>query len=117
MQKNNRNKVKDKGFLEIKQLVAGINELANNAVPLYSVQVDHIINSGCLEKNTIEHLLDRMLDFCFNADMLKQYKKLCRYYYYIDPIATTEYVYAYREMWDDAYDQKNSRKRGVKKGK
>jgi hypothetical protein len=31
---------------------------------------------------------------------LSLYKKLCRYYFAIDPEATVSYVNAYREMWD-----------------
>ncbi len=42
-----------------------------------------------------------MLDFCFDDKMLLLYKKLCRYYYDINPEATVSYVYAYREMWDE----------------
>ena len=32
--------------------------------------------------------------------MLKHYKRLCRYYYEIDQYSAIEYVYAYRDMWD-----------------
>jgi len=45
-------------------------------------------------------LLDGILDFCFDADMLLLYKKLCRYYFNIDPVATVSYINFYREMWD-----------------
>ena len=41
-----------------------------------------------------------MLDFCFDDAVLVLYKKLCRYYYDIDPEATVSYVNAYRDMWD-----------------
>jgi hypothetical protein len=33
------------------------------------------------------------------------YKKLCRYYYNIDPQATVEYVNAYRDMWDSEIEE------------
>jgi hypothetical protein len=42
-----------------------------------------------------------MLNFCFDDGMLVLYKKLCRYYFDIDPKATVSYVHAYREMWDE----------------
>ena len=29
------------------------------------------------------------------------FKKLCCYYYTIDPVATREYVYIYKDMWDN----------------
>ena len=85
---------------EIKELAKGINLLAKQAVPLYSGLVDDIISSQSVDQNHIEHTLDWMLDFCFDADMLLLYKKLCRYYYYINPQATVDYVNFYREMWD-----------------
>jgi len=40
-----------------------------------------------------------MLGFCWDKNMLKLYKKLCRYYYGIDEHAAASYVYAYKEMW------------------
>ena len=42
-----------------------------------------------------------MLDFCFDDGMLVLYKKLCRYYFDIDPKATVLYVQVYRDMWDE----------------
>ena len=29
------------------------------------------------------------------------YKKICRYYFAIDPDTTVSYIYAYRDMWDN----------------
>jgi len=46
-----------------------------------------------------------MLDFCFDAKVLDLYKKLCRYYFEIDPGATASYVNAYREMWDEGEER------------
>jgi hypothetical protein len=36
-------------------------------------------------------MLDQLLDLCFDSDILLLFKKLCRYYYFIDP-----YVYHQR---------------------
>ena len=41
-----------------------------------------------------------MLGFCCDPDMLIVFKRLCRYYFTIEPQATAEYIQAYREMWD-----------------
>jgi hypothetical protein len=46
-----------------------------------------------------ERLLDGMLDFGFNAAMVRLYKKLCRYYFEIDQRATVSYVHAHPEQW------------------
>jgi hypothetical protein len=41
------------------------------------------------------------LVWAIDPSMLDLYKKLCRYYFKIDPEATASYVYAYRDMWDE----------------
>ena len=90
---------------EIKKIAKEFNLLAKQAIPIYSKQVDSIISSESTDQNHIEHTLDWMLDFCFDADMLILYKKLCRYYYYINPQATVDYVNIYREMWDSESEE------------
>ena len=92
--------MKNRSFQGIKQLAKSINELAVQAVAEYSMEVDAISSSRCRDKNRIEHVLDGMLDFCFDKNMLKLYKKFCRYYYGINPTAAVEYIYAYRDMWE-----------------
>jgi hypothetical protein len=91
----------------IGDLAKASNELAIRAVSEYSIVVYNIIGTKSIDSNQIEHTLDGMLDFCFDDKMLLLYKKLCRYYYDIDPIATVSYVNAYREMWDEDYKEKD----------
>jgi hypothetical protein len=78
-----------------------LKNLARQAKSLYSVEVDAIINDKIRDSNRIEYCLDGMLGFCFDDEMLLLYKKLCRYYFDIDPEATVFYVNSYREMWDE----------------
>jgi hypothetical protein len=41
--------------------------------------------------------------------MLLLYKKLCRYYWKINPQATADYINYYREMWDnDSFENKET---------
>ena len=54
-----------------------------------------------MDKNAIEHILDALLEVAFDDEILLLLKKMCRYYYGIDPAATIEYINFYREMWDD----------------
>ncbi len=70
------------------------------------------MRTRCRDHQRIEHLLDGMLDFGFDAAMVRLYKKLCRYYFEIYPMATASYVYAYRDMWDEGGNVK-SEERGV----
>ena len=48
-----------------------------------------------------EHLLDRLLDCACIPEGLALFRSLCRYYYYLNPAATADYIGAYREMWDN----------------
>ena len=82
------------------QLAGQMVALFRQAVPLASAEVNAIIQSGERDTQRIEHQLDDMLSLCCDPDMLAVFKRLCRYYYGIDAVATAEYVNAYREMWD-----------------
>ena len=62
----------------------------------------YIIVDKSTYQNHIDHILDGLLDFCFDESILLLFKKLCRYYLNINPIATADYINFYREMWDDA---------------
>ena len=82
------------------QLAGQMVALFRRAVPLANAEVDAIIQSGEQDTQRIEHQLDHLLDLCCDPDMLLVFKRLCRYYYGIDPVAAARYVQAYREMWD-----------------
>lgn len=84
----------------VSALAKQMNRLARQANAEYSAEVDAVIQSQSRNPRRIEHLLDGILGFCFDPDMLLLFKKLCRYYYAIDPAATAFYVHAYRDMWD-----------------
>ncbi len=86
---------------KIGELASMVKQLASQAVQQYSPEVDLIISSECRDDKRIEHLLDWMLDFCFDEKMLLLYKKLCRYYFSFNPEATAYHINSYREMWDD----------------
>ena len=85
----------------IGEIARATRRLARQAEKQYAAEVEDILRTRCRDPRRIEHLLDGMLDFCFDAAMVRLYKKLCRYYFEIDPRATISYVHAYRDMWDE----------------
>lgn len=85
----------------IGEIAKKLNQLARQAEQQYTLEVEAILKAQSRDPQRIEHTLDGMLDFCFDPSMLILYKKLCRYYFKIDPEATAFYVYAYRDMWDE----------------
>ena len=88
-------------FSEVRPIALSIQRLAKQASQQYSLEVDAVIRERSMNPERIEHLLDGMLDFCFDEGMLAIYKKLCRYYFSIAPDATVSYIYAYRDLWDN----------------
>ena len=92
---------------QIKDLIVGQQKLARQALSEYTVLVENILVSKTTDQNRIEHTLDGIIVFCFDADMLLLFKKLCRYYFTINTQATAFYINTYREMWDnDSIDNK-----------
>ena len=87
-------------YSEFRSIALSIQRLANQASQQYSLEVDAVIRERSRNPERIEHLLDCMLDFCFDEGMLAIYKKLCRYYFSIAPDATVSYIDAYRDLWD-----------------
>ncbi len=79
-------------------------QAVRHTLAIYEPQVNEILETMTRDKNTIERTLDALLDVAFDDDVLLLYKKLCRYYYRIDPRATADYISFYREMWDNEED-------------
>jgi hypothetical protein len=90
----------------IGELAKGTQRLAGQAVEAYAPVVDSILRSQCRDTHHIEQTLDGLLGFCFDPNALLLYKRLCRYYYDLDPSAAFPYVYAYRDMWDSDKDDR-----------
>jgi hypothetical protein len=84
----------------VQGVAAGLQALNRQAVREYTPVVEGILRSGSRDTRHIEHTLDGLLDFCGSPAALVLYKKLCRHYWRIDPVATASYVSAYRELWD-----------------
>ena len=86
---------------EIKKIVMLHKQITEQALNEYAVLVNRLVLSETQDQSEIEHVLDGLLDFCYDDNILILFKKLCRYYYYINQEATAFYVNAYREMWNE----------------
>lgn len=80
-------------------------DLARQVYDSYKDEVDHIIISQSRDQNRIDHALDGLLNFAFDDKVLVLFKKLCRYNFTFDPQTTTSYIYSYRDMWDEEYQE------------
>ena len=65
--------------------------------------VRHLIATKSRDTKAIEQTLDRLLDAACHDAGLTEFRRLCRYYWTINPEATASYVLLYREMWDEDY--------------
>ncbi len=91
----------DETVKAIGSLAVELTALAEQAARTYAPEVERLISSGNRSARLIEHTLDGLLDFANTDDCLLLYRRLCRYYWTIDPHATAKYVRFYREMWDN----------------
>lgn len=85
----------------IVDLAGQLVSLNSRAVSVYSPIVEQIVTQQSTDRSLIESTLDGLLGFAGSEDGLALYKKLCRYYWDLDPLATASYISAYREMWDE----------------
>jgi hypothetical protein len=95
----------DDSFQEIVGVIKELRTTIIQHLPIYEAQVDEIIRKRITDENHIEHTLDSLLDLAgWSDEGLALFKRLCRYYYHLNPEATAFYVYAYRDMYDNLSD-------------
>ena len=82
-------------------IIALQKEAVNQTLWYWKPKAEQIINNKSQDINEIEHTLDALCEVAFDDEVLAVFKKLCRYYYDIDPQATVEQIQFYREMWDN----------------
>lgn len=91
---------------DLKPLVEQLHQLHLQAYRQYLPEVDALIKNKIKDDVAIQALLDGLLDFCADEQMLLLFKKTCRYYWYINPKATADYINYYRETFDsESYDK------------
>lgn len=81
-------------------LVASIHKFNVMVEHKYTPTVEAILRSHSRDTKQIENALDGLFDFCGYEPVLLLFKRLCRYYYDIDPAATVNYIHHYRDYWD-----------------
>ena len=89
----------DDAMQAICTLVGSMRDLQRQAGQQYRPIVDEILRTQSRDTQYIEHMLDGLLDFCGHEPVLHLYKQLCHHYWDIDPVATADYINAYREYW------------------
>jgi hypothetical protein len=92
----------DKKLHELAKSIVDLQkEAVKNTLAYWKPEAENIIITHSKDIDRIEHTLDALCEVAFDKEVLEIFKKLCRYYYNIDPLATAEHVLFYREMWDN----------------
>ncbi len=86
---------------EIGGMFERLQELNKISLAQLEPQVDYVIRNHITDNNQVEHLLDSLIDCAgMSEEGLLVFKRLCRYYFPIDPNTTAEYILLYRELYD-----------------
>jgi hypothetical protein len=101
MEITNNNLIGNCSTKHIKEIASRFSLLTKQAREEYKPLVYNIIDNNLKEDNEIQRILDGILDFCYDEKMLLLYRKLCKYYYDINPVVTIEYIGFYREIYDE----------------
>jgi hypothetical protein len=67
---------------------------------LWEPEVENIITGQVKDDTQIQQVLDGLLEGAFHERTLGLFRRLCQYYYHINPEATARSIHEYRELWD-----------------
>lgn len=101
--------LEDDSFKELKEVIGEyMNQrevFTKQFLPDFKKDVDCIVTNNITNENTIDHKIEELLEYCFDDDILLEFKRLLRYYYKFNIEAVAFYVKLYREQWDDDYEE------------
>ena len=88
---------------ELYDMCKTIIDLNKQRYVIIKEEIEDMISNNISDNMQIERKLDEMLDillFYETNDSLLTFRKLCRYYFDINPQATVDYINYYREQND-----------------
>lgn len=89
---------------ELYNMCKSIIDLNKQRYVIIKDEIEDIIRNNISDNMKIERKLDEMLDillFYEADDSLLTFRKLCKYYFNINPQATVDYINYYREQNDE----------------
>ena len=89
---------------ELYDMCKSIIDLNKQRYVIIKDEIEDIIRNNISDNMQIERKLDEMLDillFYEADDSLLTFRKLCKYYFNINPQATVDYINYYREQNDE----------------
>lgn len=101
---------KESLFKDTSHLVKAANEIYERAYSDYSEMVSNAMKGTPTQKQA-EHILDGMLDFCYDERFQILYRQFCRYIYRLYPEVAVDYVRIFRDQIgedENEHDDNNS---------
>ena len=90
--------------VEIKKLANEIGAMFQSAAQLgisrYRPIANHILSEKLTDPNEIEYILDSMLDYCYDSEMLLMYKSICRRLIKKYPELVYNAIMNYKNVWN-----------------
>ena len=86
---------------ELYDMCKSIIDLNKQRYVIIKDEIEDIIRNNISDNMQIERKLDEMLDillFYETNESLLTFRKLCKYYFYINPQATVDYINYYRKQ-------------------
>lgn len=88
---------------ELYDMIKTIIDLNKQRYGIVKDEIEKIIRDNIKDERHIQRKLDEILDillFYENDDSLLLFRKLCKYYFSINPLVTAQYINYYREQND-----------------
>ena len=87
-------------FGSIREFIKTRDQYAKQAIGVFRYEISEIIRTKSQDGNRIEHLLDSLFDYCFDSEVLEEFKRLLRYYLPINPQSVENHINWYRDWYD-----------------
>lgn len=87
-------------FDSIREFIKTRNQYAKQAIGGFRHEISEIIRTKSQDENRIEHLLDSLFDYCFDEEVLEEFKRLLRYYLPMNPRSVENHINWYRDWYD-----------------
>jgi hypothetical protein len=73
---------------------------AQMGLSCYRPIANQILSGQITSPREIEHILDHMLDYCYDDEMLTLYRHICRHLIHRQPELVYNAVMNYKDAWD-----------------
>lgn len=96
----------DKNLLQsVEELASQIRHLRDQAFQQYSALVQMVLREQISDTQSIEKIMDGLLDFCDEKRFIGIYRQLCRHVYYKHPMLVGKHIALFRAQFETNEDK------------